>query len=181
MTEQAKCPECGQESHGPSMCPEAQPPQAYYRCPTCATAEPRDRRVVNGKPCADSWHERYTSASSPRAHLPDRDYYCGSAYCDDPACNLHGAKDARLFEPPWEDEMNPRSAMPDANGWIKVSPETMPKAACRVLVWNAALYGCGDSETAEYDDGHFIDESGVHEDLTAVVTHWQPLPAPPAE
>ena len=26
--------------------------------------------------------------------LPDRDYSCGAAFCDDPACNLHGAKDA---------------------------------------------------------------------------------------
>jgi hypothetical protein len=26
--------------------------------------------------------------------LPDRDYTCGAAYCDDPACNTHGAKDA---------------------------------------------------------------------------------------
>jgi hypothetical protein len=23
---------------------------------------------------------------------PDRDYSCASSYCDDPACNLHGAK-----------------------------------------------------------------------------------------
>lgn len=25
---------------------------------------------------------------------PDRDYSCGAAYCDDPACNTHGPKDA---------------------------------------------------------------------------------------
>lgn len=26
--------------------------------------------------------------------LPERDYSCGAAFCDDPACNTHGAKDA---------------------------------------------------------------------------------------
>lgn len=25
--------------------------------------------------------------------LPDLDYSCGAAFCDDPACNVHGAKD----------------------------------------------------------------------------------------
>lgn len=24
--------------------------------------------------------------------LPDRDYSCGAAFCDDPACNTHGPK-----------------------------------------------------------------------------------------
>lgn len=26
--------------------------------------------------------------------LPDRDYSCGSSFCDDPACSIHGSKDA---------------------------------------------------------------------------------------
>jgi hypothetical protein len=26
--------------------------------------------------------------------LPERDYSCGSTFCDDPACNTHGEKDA---------------------------------------------------------------------------------------
>lgn len=26
--------------------------------------------------------------------LPDHDYSCGAAFCDDPACNTHGPKDA---------------------------------------------------------------------------------------
>jgi hypothetical protein len=26
--------------------------------------------------------------------LPDKDYSCGAAFCDDPACNLHGPKDS---------------------------------------------------------------------------------------
>lgn len=26
--------------------------------------------------------------------LPDRDYSCGAQFCDDPACNTHGLKNA---------------------------------------------------------------------------------------
>lgn len=26
--------------------------------------------------------------------LPDRDYSCGAAFCDDPVCNTHGPKDS---------------------------------------------------------------------------------------
>ena len=27
-------------------------------------------------------------------HYPDMDYSCGAGFCDDPACNTHGAKNA---------------------------------------------------------------------------------------
>ena len=42
-----------------------------------------------------SWGlENPCSPVPAEALLPDRDYSCGAAFCDDPACNTHGAKDA---------------------------------------------------------------------------------------
>ena len=35
-----------------------------------------------------------TSKDSIIAMLPERDYRCGAAFCDDPACNTHGATES---------------------------------------------------------------------------------------
>jgi len=43
--------------------------------------------------------------------LPDRDYSCGIAFCDDPACNTHGPKDSNgnllYWEKPPADKVCP--------------------------------------------------------------------------
>lgn len=40
--------------------------------------------------------EKQAAADKPKQPfgfgLPDPDYSCGAAYCDDPACNMHGPK-----------------------------------------------------------------------------------------
>jgi hypothetical protein len=38
------------------------------------------------------WEERKKRRAAAQL-LPDRDYSCGAAFCDDPACSTHGPKD----------------------------------------------------------------------------------------
>jgi hypothetical protein len=46
----------------------------------------KSRYVPNVSGDADYWKGFF--------HSVDRDYSCGAAFCDDPACNTHGAKNA---------------------------------------------------------------------------------------
>jgi len=36
----------------------------------------------------------HSHPSHRSSYPPDHDYSCGAAFCDDPACNSHGAKNA---------------------------------------------------------------------------------------
>ncbi len=44
---------------------------------------------------AEELEREWTPGSdADTTYSPDMDYSCGAAFCDDPACNTHGAKNA---------------------------------------------------------------------------------------
>ena len=50
--------------------------------------------------------------------------------------------------------------------------KTMPERTQQVIVWNT---GWKKAETATFKDGKFLDHTGIHVNLTNVVSHWQPI------
>jgi hypothetical protein len=50
--------------------------------------------------------------------------------------------------------------------------KTKPEHSQQVIVWNT---GCKQAETATFKDGKFLDHTGIHVNLTNVVSHWQPI------
>jgi hypothetical protein len=61
--------------------------------------------ITDNKSFTDnSTHQRSLGVTGPNGiPLPDRDYSCGAAFCDDQACNTHGLKDADGDLLYWED------------------------------------------------------------------------------
>ena len=47
-----------------------------------------------GLTTAEAVREWTPGSDEDMKHWPDTDYCCLAAYCDDPACNTHGAKNA---------------------------------------------------------------------------------------
>lgn len=71
--------------------------------------------------------------------------------------------------------------------WHEIATEGLPPEGVDVLTWGPEMHGVvgfGSSEFGEDDNGEaiveWIDDHGSRADWAWLVTHWHPLPAPPA-
>jgi hypothetical protein len=76
--------------------------------------------------------------------LPDRDYSCGAAFCDDPACNAHGAKDGDGNLLYWKRQQkhyrSATAASPESRAASKIKRMALEVFWC---VFLGFLAGCG--------------------------------------
>lgn len=70
----------------------------------------------------------------------------------------------------------------DNNGWIAVTPETMPEKGKWVLLYNGYWTGVGKYQPREDDElPEPVWQDETSEYINPAPTHYQPLPKPPQQ